>query len=209
MAKSKVAKKAKSKAKVKVKSKVKTKPKIKAKTSKKAKTKVQTNSKTKAKAVAKPKLVGKTTNKKTSTKTGNKSGKKSTSDKSAKLVTSSKGKIQAKASTKVSKNATGKFTWNQMLTPLDDRLLVEISNGGERVTAGGIIIPDTVAITGQKKGTVVVAGRGHRNKKGFTRPMDVQVGDQVLFEEYAGTEIEILGQKVLLLRESDILGIED
>jgi chaperonin GroES len=100
-------------------------------------------------------------------------------------------------------------SWENFLTPLDDRLLVEIASG-ERMTAGGLYIPDTAAdLSGNFKGKVVVAGRGHRDDKGRVRPMDVRTGDTVLFSEDAGTRLNLMGQEILLLRESDVLGIVD
>lgn len=172
--------------------------------SKKANTK-STVKKT-AKASTKKKMTAKKTVKKTGTKPVTQSVVKTKATK--KPITKLNKSIAKKSSVKVAKTNSNKtFNWSQMLTPLDDRLLVEVISG-ERMTPGGLIIPDTVSMTGQKKGKVVVVGRGHRSGKGHVRPMDVQIGDQVLFEEYSGTEIEIMGQKVLMLRESEVLGIE-
>jgi chaperonin GroES len=93
------------------------------------------------------------------------------------------------------------------LTPLDDRLLVKLSEA-ERKTAGGLYIPDTVAdVSGNLEGFVVAAGPGHKDKKGRLRPLDVQVGDRVIFSEYAGNKIELQGENVVLLREGDVMGI--
>lgn len=99
--------------------------------------------------------------------------------------------------------------WDEFLTPLDDRLIVEIA-AAERMTPGGLYIPDSVADTsGNFQGLVLVAGRGHRDAKGRVRPMDVKAGNKVLFSEYSGTKINLLGKDVLILRESEILGIVD
>jgi len=89
------------------------------------------------------------------------------------------------------------------MTPLDDRLLITVEAQPE-TTAGGIIIPGTVSER-PSRGTVVAAGRGRRGKKGKLRPLDVEVGDTVLFTEYAGTKID--GQELLILREEEVLGI--
>lgn len=92
------------------------------------------------------------------------------------------------------------------MTPLDDRMIVQL-NENERMTAGGLFIPDTASIRGQYRGTVLVVGRGHRNEKGLLRPMDVKPGDQVVFEEYAGSKANLNGVDVRIMRESEILAI--
>lgn len=92
------------------------------------------------------------------------------------------------------------------VTPLDDRLIVEISSGEKR-TAGGLYIPETSNVTGQFKGKVLAAGRGHRDTKGRLRPMDVKAGDIVLFAEFSGSKINLMGQDFQILRESEVLGI--
>lgn len=93
------------------------------------------------------------------------------------------------------------------VTPLDDRLLVQLS-GSEKMTAGGLYIPDTVADTsGNLQGVVVSVGRGHMNKKGHVRPMDVKVGDKIVFSQYAGSKIKIQNEDLIILREPDVMGI--
>lgn len=100
-----------------------------------------------------------------------------------------------------------KIDVSKFLTPLDDRLIVQ-PLAAERMTAGGLYIPDTATgTTGNLKGLVVSAGRGHRDKKGRLRPMDVKAGDQVVFAEYSGSKISIGGQDFMFLRETDVLGI--
>jgi chaperonin GroES len=91
------------------------------------------------------------------------------------------------------------------LTPLDDRVVIAPTVAGNK-TAGGLIIPDSAT---QKpiRGTVLAKGRGHRNKKGKLRPLDVNVGDEVLFAEFAGTKITFDGNEFLILREADVLGV--
>jgi chaperonin GroES len=90
--------------------------------------------------------------------------------------------------------------------PLDDRVLVRpIEN--EDKTPGGIILPDT-AKEKSIKGEVVSVGNGRLNKQdGSRHPIEVKVGDKVIYGKYAGTEIKIDGEKYLLLREDDILAI--
>lgn len=96
---------------------------------------------------------------------------------------------------------------SDFVTPLDDRLMVQ-TTGMERVTAGGLYIPDTAAdVSGNVQGFVVSVGRGHRNKKGQVRPMDVKVGDKVLFAQHTGSLIKIQDKDFLILREGDVLGI--
>ncbi len=100
-----------------------------------------------------------------------------------------------------------KSDWAKILTPLDDRILVQIDETRERVTAGGLIIPDTAEVEGNHRGLVVSVGPGHRGKKGHFRPLELKVGDQVLFGQYSGTEIELEKQKFKILRETDVLGL--
>lgn len=111
--------------------------------------------------------------------------------------------IKPKASQKPKKAS---IDWANFLVPLDDRLIVEVQEG-ERVTAGGIIIPDTSKVEGNCKATVLIVGRGHRDDKGRVRPMDVRAGDEVVFSEFAGNKVDIQDRQVLILRESDVLGI--
>jgi len=86
------------------------------------------------------------------------------------------------------------------LTPLADRVIVEVAAAEEK-TASGIIIPDTAKEKPQK-GKVVAVGGGKKDE-----PMTVKVGDSVLYGKYAGTEISVDGKEYLIMRESDILAI--
>lgn len=113
---------------------------------------------------------------------------------------------KAKASS--SENAKKTSNWASVLTPLDDRVILEVS-GQERRTPGGLIIPDTASVSGNFQGKVVVVGRGHRDNKGRLRPMDVKAGDTVVFSEFSGSKIEVMGTELKILRESEILGILD
>lgn len=91
------------------------------------------------------------------------------------------------------------------MRPLRDRVLVErIEEQEQRV--GGIIIPDTAKEKPQE-GRVVAVGKGRVNDKGETFPLDVKVGDTVLFGKYAGSEIKIDGKEYLILREEEVLGV--
>ena len=89
--------------------------------------------------------------------------------------------------------------------PLGARVLIETVEQ-EEITAGGIVLPETAKEKPQK-GTVLAIGPGDRNDKGERIPMDVKVGDVVLFAKYSGTEVKIDGKKLLIMRESDLLGI--
>lgn len=91
------------------------------------------------------------------------------------------------------------------LKPLGSRVVIEPVEENE-VTAGGIILPDTAKEKPQK-GVVLSIGPGDRDEDGKHIPMDVKVGDTVLFQKYGGTEIKIDGKKLLILRESDLLAI--
>ncbi|OGO10347.1 MAG: co-chaperone GroES [Chloroflexi bacterium RBG_13_66_10] len=91
------------------------------------------------------------------------------------------------------------------LKPLADRLVVRPLEG-EEVTPSGIVLPETAKEKPQK-GEVLSAGPGARDEDGKRIAMDVRVGDKVLFAKYAGTEIKIDNEKLLILRESDILAI--
>ncbi len=89
--------------------------------------------------------------------------------------------------------------------PLHDRVLVRRIDADEQ-TAGGIIIPDTAKEKPQR-GQVVAAGSGARTEKGEIVPLDVKVGDEVLFGKWSGTEVKIDGEDPLIMKESDILGV--
>ena len=89
--------------------------------------------------------------------------------------------------------------------PLHDRVLVKRIEQEER-TAGGIIIPDT-AKEKPMEGKVIAAGSGARNEEGRLVPLDVKAGDRILFGKWSGTEVKIDGDELLIMKESDILGI--
>ena len=89
--------------------------------------------------------------------------------------------------------------------PLHDRVVVKRIDAEEK-TAGGIIIPDTAKEKPQQ-GEVVAVGPGARNEKGEIAALDVSVGDIVLFGKWSGTEVKIDGQDLLIMKESDIMGV--
>ena len=91
------------------------------------------------------------------------------------------------------------------IRPLQDRLVVKRMEE-ERTSAGGIVIPDS-ATEKPSRGEVLAVGNGKVGENGNVRPLDVKAGDQVLFGKYAGTEIKVEGDEVLIMREDDILGV--
>jgi chaperonin GroES len=89
--------------------------------------------------------------------------------------------------------------------PLHDRVVVRRLDAEEK-TAGGIIIPDT-AKEKPMEGEIVAAGPGARNEKGEVVALDVKAGDRVLFGKWSGTEVKIDGEELLIMKESDIMGV--
>jgi len=89
--------------------------------------------------------------------------------------------------------------------PLHDRVVVRRIDD-EAKTAGGIIIPDTAKEKPQQ-GEIVAAGPGARNEQGQLVPLDVRPGDRVLFGKWSGTEVKLEGKDLLIMKESDLLGI--
>ena len=89
--------------------------------------------------------------------------------------------------------------------PLHDRVLIEVLDSEEK-TAGGIIIPDTAKEKPQE-GKVVAVGSGTRTEDGKIIPMDVKIGDIVIFRIWSGTEVKIDGKEYSIMKESDIMGI--
>ena len=89
--------------------------------------------------------------------------------------------------------------------PLHDRVLVRRVEAEEK-TAGGIIIPDS-AKEKPAEGEIVAVGEGARDEDGDRIPLDVKVGDKVLFGKWSGTEVKVGGEDLLIMKESDILGI--
>jgi chaperonin GroES len=89
--------------------------------------------------------------------------------------------------------------------PLHDRVVVRRIVADEK-TAGGIIIPDTAKEKPQE-GEVIAVGPGGRDESGKLIPIDVKVGDRVLFGKWSGTEVKIDGEELLIMKESDIMGV--
>ncbi len=89
--------------------------------------------------------------------------------------------------------------------PLHDRVVVRRITAEEK-TRGGIIIPDT-AQEKPMEGEVIAAGPGSRNEAGQVVPLDVKAGDRILFGKWSGTEVKLDGQELLIMKESDIMGV--
>ncbi len=149
------------------------------------------------KTVKKAKQAAKKSPAKKTAKPATKKTAKPAAKKPAAKATASKAKLQAVPSLR--KN------YDNVLTPLDDRILVAI-DGAASMTAGGLYIPDSAADR-PSRGQVLAKGRGRRNKKGQIRPLDVQVGDKVLYAAFSGTKITVGGDELLILREDEVLGI--
>ena len=91
------------------------------------------------------------------------------------------------------------------IRPLGDRVLVQRVEAEEK-TASGLVIPDTAKEKPQE-GEVVAAGTGARNEQGDIHPLEVKAGDRILFGKWSGTEVTIDGEELLIMKESDILGV--
>jgi chaperonin GroES len=89
--------------------------------------------------------------------------------------------------------------------PLHDRVVVQRVDAEEK-TKGGIIIPDTAKEKPQE-GKVIAVGPGARDENGKLQPLDVKVGDRILFGKWSGTEIKLDGEDFLIMKESDIMGV--
>ena len=91
--------------------------------------------------------------------------------------------------------------------PLHDRVVIRRIEGEEK-SKGGIIIPDTVKEK-PSEGEIIAVGPGGRDEAGKLIPIDIKVGDRVLFGKWSGTEVKIDGQDLLIMKESDIMGVID
>ena len=91
------------------------------------------------------------------------------------------------------------------IRPLHDRVIVR-RMAEERTTAGGIVIPDS-ATEKPMQGEVIAVGNGKITDSGDLRPLDVKAGDKILFGKYAGTEVKVDGEELLVMKEEDIMGV--
>ncbi len=92
------------------------------------------------------------------------------------------------------------------IRPLYDRIVVKRLTESEEKTAGGLIIPDSAKEKPQE-GEVVAVGKGKRLEDGKVVPLDVQVGDRILFGKYSGSDIKLDGEEYMIMREDEVLGI--
>ena len=102
-------------------------------------------------------------------------------------------------------NITDKGLQAMSFRPLHDRVLVRRVEAEDK-TAGGIIIPDTAQEKPQE-GEVISVGTGARSDDGKVTPLDVKAGDKILFGKWSGTEVKIAGEDLIIMKESDVLGI--
>jgi len=91
------------------------------------------------------------------------------------------------------------------IRPLHDRVIVRRMEE-ETLSAGGIVIPDS-ATEKPSRGEILAVGNGKSTEAGDLRPLDVKVGDKVLFGKYSGTEVKVEGEELLVMREEDIMGV--
>lgn len=132
--------------------------------------------------------------------------KNKTPAKKVKTIKSTKTAAAAKKPAKILATQTNSKSFSKInFTPLQDRLVVEVQGESDK-TAGGLFIPGTVT-NRPSRGIVLSVGRGKRSKKGQLRPMDVKVGDSVVFAEFAGVKTTLNNKEVLLLSEEEVLGI--
>ena len=190
--------------KIKKSAKVTTKTKAKVKVKVKAKTKVKSAVKTKSKTAGKVKA----NHAKKKVQSAKKApAKKASTAKKAKTI---KKEIPLKAKALTSaplKKPVKLIDYSKAVTPLADRLVIRVTEQ-PKMTAGGLHIPDSVAmLAGHVEGEVLAVGHGAKNKKGMLRPLDVKIGDYVLFSEYAGTKIEFNSEELQIIKESDVMGI--
>ncbi|KAB2319937.1 co-chaperone GroES [Betaproteobacteria bacterium SCN1] len=92
------------------------------------------------------------------------------------------------------------------IRPLHDRVIVKRKED-ERKTASGIVIPDSASTEKPDQGEVVAVGPGKKDDQGKLIPLDVKVGDRVLFGKYAGQAVKVEGEELLVMREEDIMGV--
>ncbi|MEK6628372.1 MAG: co-chaperone GroES [Bdellovibrionota bacterium] len=164
----------------------------------------------------KKKLVKKTTKKtvkkptkKVAKKAAKKTTKKKTTKKSVKPVakkTLKKTGAQPISSLKPVPKAN--VDYSKAITPLGDRLVVRVTHS-EKITPGGLIIPDSASsiATGYLKAMVLAVGSGAKSKKGHLRPLDVKIGDTVLFAEHSGTKVSFNSEDLQIIHETDVMGV--
>lgn len=175
----------------------------------------------KKKVVKKPlkKITKKTAVKKTTKKTAVKKAIKKTTPKKIKKAAPKKAVIKSKAQPAVRKapaqiasklvikpTPVKKIDYSKAVSPLGERLVVR-AVAAETMTAGGLYIPDTVDTKERYiKAVVLAAGSGAKNKKGHVQPLDVKIGDTILFPAFASIRIQFNSEELHIVNESDVLG---
>jgi chaperonin GroES len=126
--------------------------------------------------------------------------KKTTAPKALKSLANAKVELQKSSQLDIKKIG-------QKFHPLEDRVACVIETQEKKTASGLLFIPDTVStVEGYRSARVIDCGKGSRHKKGALRPLEIKVGDRVLLPQYAGTEVEIDGVKIILVREKELLG---
>lgn len=133
------------------------------------------------------------------------SNKKSQTSKSKPAKTAVKSTSKKTLAPSVSSKLSSKPKGRAWLHPLDDRLLIEVTEEPKQTT-GGIILIDSTEQAENLRGFVIAIGRGHQGKKGRIRPIEAKAGDKVIFSKYAGDKITHDGVNFVVIRETDILG---
>ncbi len=124
----------------------------------------------------------------------------------AKLKSTSKRAISKSSPMTKTNKAKGLVTkFHQEFKPLYEHLLIQQEGESDR-TPGGLYIP-TMALDRPAKGKVLAVGKGRLNKKGALRPLDIKIGEIIIFGKYAGSKIMIEGAEYLILKESEVLGV--
>lgn len=182
------------------------------KTAPKKKVKANVKAKAKAKPAAKAKAPAKKAVKKTAKPAPKKAApkkvvaKKSAAKKPVKKTTASKA-VSAKL--EFTKPVVKKIDYTKAITPLGDRLVVRLTQA-ERVSPGGLILPDSVSTTsGFLKGEVLATGHGTYTKKGHHKLLDVKVGDVILFSEYSSTKVKYNNEDLHIIHENEVLGVTE
>lgn len=139
-------------------------------------------------------------------KPAQKSAQKKIAKKSIKKVVKKTVKKMIQKALPPKQASVQKIDYAQVITPLGERIVVR-PLPTEQVTAGGIIIPGTADFkAGYTKALVLAVGAGSKNKKGHTKPLDVKVGDTILFQSYLSTKVEFNSEELHIVNESDVLG---
>lgn len=169
------------------------------------KTKPAVNKKVSAKKTSAPKTAAK---KKAAVKKSKPAAsKKLSAQKSVVKKTNLKIKATAKTATTTTKAKTA-VKYSAAVTPLDDRVLVKVIAKATR-TPGGLYIPESVVENDNLEGVVIAVGRGHQDKKGRMHPMEVKIGQKILFAKYSGNALKVNDQDLVFIRENEILGLID